>query len=880
MTPGRAASPPNKPRSAPSSPQEGAGAAANAGGGVGSSSTCQPRDSRPVPLSASDSALHGRGAAAAAAAASAAAPSTSSSSSSPSEGSRRQNPPPQLSPSPPRFRPRTPSPGPLAGAAGSKSSPLGAGGGTQPSASASAASASASAFPMLAGTDLCTTMWKRRGGFGRNAENNWVQRCFLLHGPILTYYDTPAMAETDPSRPRRRLNLMREDTRSEMQTTYGTHAPTEFLVNLNLYVLGSKRKWELCAGSATEQRAWYDALRRYDGQPEFRGPEDGAVAPGRGTRPRIYPATEAPPTPPTPPRRGGPTPTPTPKPTPGRRAAVVGDRPRNQPPPPSPPPPLPSYSAAAAAAGTGSSPSRRRKNRPRGRPAQASSPASPPPTWADPHVLLSFVAINVALRFAAENGGGGGRGGGGGSDATLLAAFLSNLVLFFLVSHLVRREELRWLRRDWADGSGGGGGGDADRWSPQDDDVVKREAARPAARRWRDRRRRAAREEAGGMAGGGGGGSAAPAPRASSPSAEPPSSNRRLRVGSTLPRAPAPPGSEAEGVLDDPAAGLVRRGRVLAEAAAAATAGVTAASASSPGGGGGGGEDEDDPAPNPVPAAGYDDSHGHTYWNVDPSLISLRAGPNYRKTGRKAPSGPALYDLHSMDVIEDDCCLRSIEQGFVLPDAAHLDTGHPDVPPMFVITVNIPTNEPAMFGDPDDGPSCVVIFVLTIAEGTLKELRGGDPRAYSPALRLFVEYCRGAGTDEALRSRLKAMAYVEDLEKLGLPSFIAGYNGKPALITKSGHFQRHPTYIEMTVNVHRWGYLARKGLHLLRPDFPRMVMNIGFTIEGRSDEELPEVLLGGCRMIRFDLERVAQAPGSEREEPDGWGGDPRDSASN
>ena len=73
MTPGRAASPPNKPRSAPSSPQEGAGAAANAGGGVGSSSTCQPRDSRPVPLSASDSALHGRGAAAAAAAASAAA---------------------------------------------------------------------------------------------------------------------------------------------------------------------------------------------------------------------------------------------------------------------------------------------------------------------------------------------------------------------------------------------------------------------------------------------------------------------------------------------------------------------------------------------------------------------------------------------------------------------------------------------------------------------------------------------------------------------------------------------------------------------------------------------------------------------------------------
>jgi hypothetical protein len=32
---------------------------------------------------------------------------------------------------------------------------------------------------------------------------------------------------------------------------------------------------------------------------------------------------------------------------------------------------------------------------------------------------------------------------------------------------------------------------------------------------------------------------------------------------------------------------------------------------------------------------------------------------------------------------------------------------------------------------------------------------------------------------------------------------------------------------------------AKKGLHTLAPKFPDFVVNVGFTIEGRSDEELP-----------------------------------------
>ena len=35
----------------------------------------------------------------------------------------------------------------------------------------------------------------------------------------------------------------------------------------------------------------------------------------------------------------------------------------------------------------------------------------------------------------------------------------------------------------------------------------------------------------------------------------------------------------------------------------------------------------------------------HTFSECDPSSFMLRVGPNYNKTGTKAPAGPALYDV-------------------------------------------------------------------------------------------------------------------------------------------------------------------------------------------------------------------------------------------
>ena len=80
-----------------------------------------------------------------------------------------------------------------------------------------------------------------------------------------------------------------------------------------------------------------------------------------------------------------------------------------------------------------------------------------------------------------------------------------------------------------------------------------------------------------------------------------------------------------------------------------------------------------------------------------------------------------------------------------------------------------------------------------------------------------------------------------------------------------------------------WAYLAKKGLYTLTPTFPDFIVNVGFTIEARKDDEMPgecvlldklsvhafpsislticstvftEVLLGGCRFLNLDPEQA------------------------
>ena len=49
--------------------------------------------------------------------------------------------------------------------------------------------------------------------------------------------------------------------------------------------------------------------------------------------------------------------------------------------------------------------------------------------------------------------------------------------------------------------------------------------------------------------------------------------------------------------------------------------------------------------------------------------------------------------------------------------------------------------------------------------------------------------------------------------------------------------------MEINIHVHKFANLAKQSIHLITSRCGLMFMQIGFVIEGRTDEELPEVLL-------------------------------------
>jgi hypothetical protein len=80
------------------------------------------------------------------------------------------------------------------------------------------------------------------------------------------------------------------------------------------------------------------------------------------------------------------------------------------------------------------------------------------------------------------------------------------------------------------------------------------------------------------------------------------------------------------------------------------------------------------------------------------------------------------------------------------------------------------------------------------------------------------------------RSRFKTCVRCENIDEFNLPSFITSYNAKPVLIRNTGNLIRGASnkYIEMDVNVHRFGTVPKQALKILVGKFSEMYISVGF----------------------------------------------------
>ena len=155
----------------------------------------------------------------------------------------------------------------------------------------------------------------------------------------------------------------------------------------------------------------------------------------------------------------------------------------------------------------------------------------------------------------------------------------------------------------------------------------------------------------------------------------------------------------------------------------------------------------------------------HSYGQVDPTMFNLRIGPNYKKNKQKAPSGPALYELYSMDFLYGDGPIKHTSDKFVIPNISSIidsSTGHPHIPPMIIVNTWLPGEEPSLFAKNTEGETYSIPMVFVITKNTLEQLK--DIKNASPAVKLWSEWCRKAESDPEFRGRFKCMGYIEDIE--------------------------------------------------------------------------------------------------------------------
>lgn len=131
-----------------------------------------------------------------------------------------------------------------------------------------------------------------------------------------------------------------------------------------------------------------------------------------------------------------------------------------------------------------------------------------------------------------------------------------------------------------------------------------------------------------------------------------------------------------------------------------------------------------------------------------------------------------------------------------------------------------------------------------------------DNEITNPAIKLLKKLM---SKNSAVLDRFKAIGIVANAteldSKLGNPQrgLLKSYNGQPILTRPQHRFYSGDGYFEVDVDAHEFNYLARKGLSGVTDHMCHMIVDFGFVVEGHSDDELPETIIGCVRLSKLDL---------------------------
>mmetsp|Transcript_25439 Transcript_25439/g.31288 ORF Transcript_25439/g.31288 Transcript_25439/m.31288 type:complete len:890 (+) Transcript_25439:116-2785(+) len=268
--------------------------------------------------------------------------------------------------------------------------------------------------------------------------------------------------------------------------------------------------------------------------------------------------------------------------------------------------------------------------------------------------------------------------------------------------------------------------------------------------------------------------------------------------------------------------------------------------------------------------------------NAPASVLQVRSF-GYLTHRKKMASPSSLYECVAIDIVTSSKRIPFIGSKVELPKVNFSDDPGEKTwcsPDVFVVSVGIPTEAPKFTRSTVDGAGVNFSVYFTMREETRMILKRVTDPYYSDqpvndeswsesvaekvnGVRLFEEWCKRSADEPAFRGRFKLVPNALNLSDIGVPKLIDGYNSKPVLIKRAdvtGFFYQQPGLVEFDINLHAFPYIAKQAFNYLSETyFCQILSNVGFVIEGRDDDELPEVVIGACYLSCPDLKLAPHA---------------------